>query len=165
MWRSHFGQLGIIVCCLMLSSAGPVTAQAPADALECLSIGISVRDVEQHLTVTDSGLAYLDLLVGRGPAAADGDTVVVHYAGYLAATCEKFDSSYDRDAPFRFTLGRGEVIAGFDEGIASMQAGGHRRLLIPPELGYGATGVGPIPPNASLIFDVELIQIAPRGRR
>jgi FKBP-type peptidyl-prolyl cis-trans isomerase FkpA len=107
-----------------------------------------------------------DVKLGTGAAAAAGRTVVVHYTGWLydAAAVEtkgrKFDSSRDRGEPFRFALGAGEVIAGWDQGVAGMQVGGQRRLTIPPELGYGARGAGGvIPPNATLVFDVELVEL------
>jgi FKBP-type peptidyl-prolyl cis-trans isomerase FkpA len=96
---------------------------------------------------------------GNGPMPKKGDTVVVHYTGWLADG-KKFDSSVDRDDPFRFVLGAGEVIQGWDEGVATMQVGDKVRLTIPPEKAYGAQGYpGAIPPNATLIFEVELIKI------
>ncbi len=113
------------------------------------------------MTQTASGLAYEDLATGEGPAAQAGDTVSVHYTGWLE-NGTKFDSSVDRDEPFEFPLGAGMVIQGWDEGVAGMQVGGKRKLLIPPELGYGARGAGGvIPPNATLIFEVELLAINP----
>lgn len=108
---------------------------------------------------TDSGLQYQDLKVGNGPAAAAGNTVSVHYTGWLVDGT-KFDSSRDRNAPFEFTLGRGGVIKGWDEGVAGMQVGGVRKLFIPPDLAYGDRGVGNIiPPGATLVFEVELLEI------
>lgn len=99
------------------------------------------------------------LVAGNGPPAANGDTVVVHYTGWLEDGT-KFDSSVDRGQPFSFTLGRGEVIPGWDAGVQGMQVGEKRRLTIPPNLGYGASGAGSvIPPNATLIFEVELLEI------
>lgn len=101
-----------------------------------------------------------DKQVGTGPEAKAGDTLTVHYRGTLADG-KQFDSSYDRNQPFMFTLGAGQVIKGWDLGVAGMKAGGKRKLTIPPELGYGAQGVPPvIPPNATLIFDIELLNIA-----
>jgi FKBP-type peptidyl-prolyl cis-trans isomerase len=109
--------------------------------------------------VTQSGLKYEDIVVGTGPAAKVGDTVSVHYTGTLEDGT-KFDSSVDRGTPFEFTLGQGKVIPGWDEGIQGMQVGGKRKLTIPPDLGYGASGYPPvIPANATLIFDVELLSI------
>lgn len=109
--------------------------------------------------VTQSGLKYEDLAVGTGPAAKVGDTVAVHYTGTLEDGT-KFDSSVDRGEPLEFTLGQGRVIPGWEEGIQGMQVGGKRKLTVPPDLGYGASGYPPvIPANATLIFDVELVSI------
>ncbi len=106
---------------------------------------------------TSSGLKYQDLVVGNGPLPKAGRRVRVHYTGWLT-NGTKFDSSVDRNEPFDFTLGTGNVIAGWDEGVASMHVGGKRKLIIPPNLAYGSAGAGGvIPPNATLVFDVELI--------
>jgi len=108
---------------------------------------------------TESGLQYWDIKLGLGPLAKAGDHVKVHYTGWLT-TGKKFDSSVGTGQPFDFTLGQGEVIKGWDEGIAGMKAGGKRQLRIPPELAYGEDGHPPqIPPNATLIFDVQLVAI------
>lgn len=108
---------------------------------------------------TASGLQYQDLTVGSGAVAKAGDTVSVHYTGWLEDGT-KFDSSLDRNQPFVFTLGTGGVIQGWDEGVAGMQEGGKRRLTIPPELAYGSRGAGGvIPPDATIIFEVELLDI------
>ncbi len=108
---------------------------------------------------TPSGLKYIDTEVGSGQSPVNGQGVVVHYTGTLEDGT-KFDSSVDRDKPFSFTIGIGRVIQGWDEGVMSMKVGGKRRLIIPAELGYGARGAGGvIPPNATLIFDVELLDI------
>ncbi len=110
-----------------------------------------------------SGLGYEDSKVGAGAAAVNGKTVSVHYTGWLdnnGGKGKKFDSSLDRGQPFTFSLGAGMVIKGWDEGVAGMKVGGKRTLLIPAPLGYGARGAGDaIPPNANLIFDVELLQV------
>lgn len=109
--------------------------------------------------VTASGLKYIDLMVGAGDTAKKGDLVVVHYTGWLVDG-KKFDSSLDRRDPFSFTVGAGRVIKGWDEGVQGMNVGGKRKLTIPPDLGYGARGAGGvIPPNATLIFDVELLEV------
>ena len=109
--------------------------------------------------MTDSGLKFEDLAMGDGAAAVAGQTVEVHYTGWLESGT-KFDSSVDRGDTFEFKLGAGQVIKGWDEGVAGMKIGGKRKLTIPPQLGYGARGAGGvIPPNATLIFDVELISI------
>ncbi len=116
---------------------------------------------EQAMDVitTASGLQYQDLAVGSGAEAKAGDTVSVHYTGWLEDGT-KFNSSLDRNQPFVFTLGKGAVIQGWDEGVAGMQIGGKRRLTIPPDLGYGSRGAGNvIPPNATIIFEVELLGI------
>jgi|SRR5882672_12816271 len=110
-------------------------------------------------TTTASGLQYWDIVAGTGATAAPGVMVKVHYTGFLT-TGEKFDSSRDRGEPFSFPLGAGQVIKGWDEGVAGMKVGGQRQLRIPPQLGYGAAGAGgAIPPNATLIFDVELLEV------
>jgi FKBP-type peptidyl-prolyl cis-trans isomerase len=112
-----------------------------------------------NLTTLPSGLKYEDLKVGDGQEAATGDSVKVHYTGWLE-NGTKFDSSVDRGQPFEFNLGAGMVIKGWDEGVAGMKVGGKRKLVIPPELGYGAQGAGGvIPPNAVLIFEVELLDV------
>jgi len=114
---------------------------------------------EGEPTVTASGLQIIDIEVGTGDSPQSGQTVEVHYTGWLADGT-KFDSSLDKGQPFSFVLGAGRVIAGWDEGVASMKVGGKRRLIIPPELGYGASGYPPvIPANAELTFDVELLAI------
>ena len=117
----------------------------------------------QPVTTTSTGLGIIDTKVGTGPSPKPGQTVVVHYTGWLyegGKKGKKFDSSVDRGQPFEFPLGKGQVIAGWDEGVATMKVGGKRTLIIPPSLGYGASGAGGvIPPNATLIFDVELLGV------
>ena len=111
------------------------------------------------LTKTPSGLRYQDVAQGDGTEATADRTVSVHYTGWLP-NGEKFDSSRDRDQPFSFTLGAGQVIAGWDEGVAGMKVGGRRKLVIPADLGYGTAGAPPaIPPGATLVFDVELLDV------
>jgi peptidylprolyl isomerase len=114
---------------------------------------------EKEMTSTGSGLRYRDDREGDGDTAKAGDHVVVHYTGTLEDG-EKFDSSRDRGQPLEFALGTGMVIRGWDEGVAGMKVGGRRTLVIPSELGYGARGAGGvIPPHATLVFDVELLEI------
>ena len=114
-------------------------------------------------TRTSSGLQYEDTVVGNGAEASRGQSCSMHYTGWLwedGAKGAKFDSSLDRGKPFVFPLGAGRVIKGWDEGVAGMKIGGKRTLLIPPELGYGSRGAGGvIPPNATLLFDVELLEV------
>jgi FKBP-type peptidyl-prolyl cis-trans isomerase FkpA len=106
-----------------------------------------------------SGLKYQDIKVGDGPIAETGMTATVHYTGWLTDGT-KFDSSLDRNQPFSFRLGAGQVIRGWDEGVSGMRVGGKRKLTIPPDMGYGAAGAGGvIPPNATLVFDVELKEV------
>lgn len=132
----------------------------------------SGNDVAPSNTATaDTGLSSIttlqatDLVVGTGATATSGRPISVHYTGWLyKATATdnkgtKFDSSLDRGAPFSFTLGVGQVITGWDQGVAGMKVGGQRRLIIPPSLGYGAGGSGAIPGNATLVFDVQLLAV------
>ncbi len=118
---------------------------------------------EKKMEKTASGLQYEDTVVGTGASPKTGQTCVMHYTGWLwenGAKGRKFDSSVDRGRPFEFQIGRGMVIKGWDEGVATMKVGGKRTLLIPPDLGYGSRGAGGvIPPNATLVFDVELLGI------
>lgn len=138
-------------------------------ALSSLSLGsllglsiLSSTAIAETVT-TASGLKYLDEKLGSGAEASKGKTVVVHYTGWLDESGKKgkkFDSSVDRGEKFDFPLGAGMVIAGWDEGVAGMKVGGKRTLFIPSKLGYGARGAGSaIPPNADLIFDVELFDV------
>jgi peptidylprolyl isomerase len=111
---------------------------------------------------TASGLKYIDIKVGTGASPETGQTVQVHYTGWLLDNGKKFDSSKDRGQPFGFPIGKGRVIKGWDEGVGSMKVGGYRQLIIPPQLGYGDRGAGAIiPGGAWLVFDVEFLGIAP----
>jgi FKBP-type peptidyl-prolyl cis-trans isomerase len=134
--------------CVLVS--GAARAAAPAAPAKTTGKG----------TKTASGLQYWDLKKGTGPVAKAGATVKVHYTGWLTDG-KKFDSSLDRNEPFEFKLGAGMVIPGWDEGVAGMKVGGKRQLRIPPDLGYGARGAGgAIPPNSTLVFDVELLGVS-----
>jgi peptidylprolyl isomerase len=117
----------------------------------------------QPVMTTPSGLKIIDVKPGTGASPKTGQTCVMHYTGWLyenAAKGKKFDSSVDRGEPFEFKIGMHQVIGGWDEGVATMKVGGKRTLIIPPELGYGARGAGGvIPPNATLMFDVELLAV------
>jgi peptidylprolyl isomerase len=126
-------------------------------------IAMSEAADAQPVTTTPSGLKIIDVKVGTGPAPKAGQTCVMNYTGWLYENGKKgakFDSSLDRNQPFSFPIGQHQVIAGWDEGVATMKVGGKRTLIIPPELGYGARGAGGvIPPNATLMFDVELLGV------
>jgi FKBP-type peptidyl-prolyl cis-trans isomerase len=147
--------LALLVACGGGDTDGGNGSEAGADSDE-------EATCDQGVVETDSGLKYEILTCGEGETAEKGDTVSVHYVGTLADGT-KFDSSRDRGEPFAFPLGAGQVIQGWDEGVAGMQIGETRKLTIPPELGYGPSGTGPIPPNATLIFEVELLDITTSG--
>jgi FKBP-type peptidyl-prolyl cis-trans isomerase len=142
----------LLTLCVVACSKGGETKAAVASTSPW---GIDLAST----TKTPSGLAYKDVKVGDGPVAQAGQTATVHYTGWLQSDGSKFDSSRDRNEPFGFQLGAGQVIKGWDEGVAGMKVGGRRVLVIPPSLGYGANGTGPIPPNATLVFDVELLGV------
>lgn len=128
-----------------------------------LFLGLGAGPARADQVRTASGLRYEEQVVGNGPKAVRGAVVAVLYSGWLdeqGRAGMKFDSSLDRRAPFVFNLGKGEVIKGWDEGVAGMRVGGRRILYIPAKLGYGAEGAAPaIPPNAALIFEVELLEV------
>ncbi|WP_295559190.1 FKBP-type peptidyl-prolyl cis-trans isomerase [uncultured Hyphomicrobium sp.] len=149
--RASLGTLGAFAAlCSTVIAVVAVTAVTPAAAAG-------------DETTTASGLKIIDTVVGTGASPATGQTCVMHYTGWLYQDGKKgakFDSSVDRGQPFEFAIGTGQVIGGWDEGVATMKVGGKRTLIIPPELGYGARGAGRvIPPNATLIFDVELLEV------
>src|SRR5215470_12336391 len=137
----------------------------PFIALSVLTIGVSSASAQTAAKpmTTPSGLQIVDTKVGTGAQPKAGQICVMHYTGWLyenGAKGAKFDSSLDRGEPFEFQIGMGQVIKGWDEGVATMKVGGKRTLIIPPQLGYGARGAGGvIPPNATLIFDVELLDV------
>ena len=139
---------------LIAALTGACAGTAPTTA--------AAQEVGKTVT-TPSGLRITDSQIGTGATPRTGQTCVMHYTGWLyqnGAKGQKFDSSVDSGRPFEFPIGRGQVIPGWDEGVASMKVGGKRTLIIPPELGYGARGAGGvIPPNATLIFEVELLGV------
>ena len=143
----------------------PATPDSTSD-LSLLATGRvpGVPNVEGNVGTTPTGLRFIDERVGAGQLPSPGQRVTVHYTGWLVDG-KKFDSSRDRGDPFSFTLGRGEVIQGWDEGVSFIRVGGKRRLIIPPELGYGGGGApgGAIPPNSVLVFDVELLSATESG--
>ena len=158
----------------MKNKASLLLAGAAALALAVLPASGSQKDnaapakdaekkSDSKMTKTSSGLQYEDTVVGTGASPKNGQTCVMHYTGWLwenGAKGAKFDSSVDRGKPFEFLIGQGQVIKGWDEGVATMKVGGKRTLLIPATLGYGARGAGGvIPPNATLLFEVELLGV------
>ena len=134
-------------------STTTVTPQEQAPA------GADTFEMPKNLQATPSGLQYAIDQPGTGPKPQSGQTVTVHYTGWLT-NGTKFDSSRDRGEPFSFAIGQGNVIQGWDEGVADMKVGEKRTLVIPPALGYGAEGQGPIPPNSTLVFKVELLGVS-----
>jgi FKBP-type peptidyl-prolyl cis-trans isomerase len=170
--KAIFISVGLMLACvavLVLSQisggqdaaiAVPIqTTPAPTSVIDQNKTLIASKDMSDANTVTTpSGLKYVELQEGTGAAPEKGQKVTVHYTGTLEDGT-KFDSSRDRNQPFDFKLGAGQVIKGWDEGLSTMKVGGRRQLIIPPDLGYGSRGAGGvIPPNATLIFDVELLK-------
>ena len=145
---------------LVITSALAITLIASVSTF--VSTTASAQTAGKSMT-TASGLEIIDSVVGTGASPKPGQICVMHYTGWLyenGKKGKKFDSSVDRNEPFEFPIGRGRVIAGWDEGVATMKVGGKRTLIIPPQLGYGARGAGGvIPPNATLMFDVELLGV------
>ena len=147
------GSLLLGAAAALLVLAFPASADEKAD-----------KKGDGKMVKTSSGLQYEDTVEGTGPQPKKGQTCSMHYTGWLwenGAKGKKFDSSLDRGTPFEFPLGRGKVIKGWDEGVATMKVGGRRTLLIPPSLGYGRAGAGGglIPPNATLLFEVQLLDV------
>lgn len=152
--------LALALATVLMAQAGKTAApakKAPAPASTPKPSGPT--KVSGDPVTTPRGLKYWDIKKGTGPAAVKGKTVRVHYSGWLTDGKE-FDNSFDRGEPIEFALGSGQVIKGWDEGIAGMKVGGKRQLRIPPELAYGSRGAGSaIPPNSTLIFDVQLVGV------
>jgi peptidylprolyl isomerase len=147
----------------VLLRAIAAAALGGALALTALVATPASAQTQGKTMTTASGLQIADSKIGTGAQPKTGQTCVMHYTGWLydnGVKGAKFDTSLDRGEPFEFAIGRGQVIKGWDEGVATMQVGGKRTLIIPPQLGYGARGAGGvIPPNATLIFDVELLGV------
>ena len=155
--------VGVAMVSLLLISCGDGDDEEAAQDVTPVATQAAVEGgpppVSGEATMTESGLQIIDVEVGTGAEAQAGQTVLVHYTGWLADGT-KFDSSVDRGQPFPFALGAGQVIPGWDEGVAGMKVGGKRRLILPPDLAYGPAGRPPvIPPNAELTFDVELLEV------
>lgn len=155
----------VLVCCLLLAAAtlsacsSKETQSSVSKKGDDMVMSNSVGDKTEKMISTPSGLQYLDMVAGNGASPAPGKKVTVHYTGWLTDG-RKFDSSVDRNEPFVFQIGRGEVIPGWDEGVMTMKIGGKRKLVIPANLGYGAAGAGGvIPPGATLVFEVILLDI------
>jgi peptidylprolyl isomerase len=158
----------IAICCIAGCSSSDKTQQATTQsttqtaakdtAMNSQTPAYPGEVTTNKVVTTGSGLMFIDMAEGTGASPNAGDQVTVHYTGYLMDG-KKFDSSVDRNQPFTFTIGRGQVIKGWDEGVMSMKIGGRRKLIIPPELGYGSQSVGGglIPPNSQLVFDVSLL--------
>jgi len=150
-----FPRAGAVLALALVTALGSTFATAVPTTATAQTVGKTMT--------TPSGLKITDSKIGTGAQPQPGQTCVMHYTGWLyenGAKGAKFDSSLDRGQPFEFKIGMGQVIGGWDEGVATMKAGGKRTLIIPPELGYGARGAGGvIPPNATLIFDVELLDV------
>jgi peptidylprolyl isomerase len=153
--------LSVVAVAIIFLVVAQVTARPnPAIAAEQSPEPTELIAKAADYITTPSGLKYKEIKVGTGATPTKGQKVTVHYTGTLE-NGKKFDSSRDRDRPFDFQLGLGQVIKGWDEGLSTMKVGGRRQLVIPADLGYGARGAGGvIPPNATLIFDVELLKIS-----
>lgn len=162
-----FGSIGMLATsvlgsCLQftINSTAAIAVANTSQQQSIHQIGLLAVNKDAKTITTPSGLKYTVLKAGKGATPKPGQTVVVHYTGTLT-NGKKFDSSRDKGQPFSFIVGQGQVIPGWDEALSTMKVGERRKLTIPPKLGYGAAGAGGvIPPNATLIFDVELLKIS-----
>ncbi|WP_373547868.1 FKBP-type peptidyl-prolyl cis-trans isomerase [Chamaesiphon sp.] len=158
-WMLCIGTLGSL-CQLAMSNTAAIAVTNISQQQPIQKIGALAVNKDAKTITTPTGLKYTVLKVGKGATPKPGQTVVVHYTGTLT-NGKKFDSSRDKGQPFSFIVSQGQVIPGWDEALSTMKVGERRKLTIPPKLGYGAAGAGGvIPPNATLIFDVELLKIS-----
>ena len=157
------GAVAVLVVALILLQQEPRLGQLASET-QLAGVGSALQVVNETAVptidtqVTEPNMQIEDITIGSGEVVKAGDTVFVHYEGTLT-NGQLFDSSKRRGEPFSFTVGAGQVIAGWEQGLIGMQIGGERKLVIPPELAYGERGIGPIPPNATLMFTIELIDI------
>jgi len=156
LWLGRLQSMGKTVALVDTSTQLGTVAVAGSQAPDATASSLEAASTATQ--TTSDGLMIDDVVLGAGEAVKTGDTVTVHYVGTFQ-NGQQFDSSYDREQPFSFTVGKGQVIKGWDEGLVGMQVGGKRVLVVPSDLAYGAAGGGPIPPNTTLVFTIELLSI------